>query len=136
MGIFVNLIGLCIGWVLAIAAAGHIMKCLAEYRQNKNSTMLVHIALCAAAMIVYIALLRLYSAQAMFFAMGGIGGGILMVADPFEMTEKQAKEIGEKAAREKAIKDQQDEQKRRDSFEQRENARIYHEEKAKLKRKK
>ena len=135
MQIFIDLAVLCVCWIVSIMAAGKIVNALQEYKEEKVFAKLVPALLCVLGLAVCLVLASLVSTRTMLFGLGGIVAGIILVVDPFGRTEERAQEIGKHAAREKAIKDQQEEQKRRDDMELKENARIYREEKAKLKKK-
>ena len=127
MSVFFFFFLLAVGWLAGTFAFGWALCSFNAYKENKDITSLIVAILIVAVVIAADALAFSISTLSGVFLLIGLFIALFMVADPFEMTAKHAHEIGEKAAREAAIKEQMEEQRKRDQEEMKENARIYRE---------
>ena len=91
---------------------------------DKNYTMtLVSLVLTAAlAAAVYFFFYRQFIAVLL-----GVAAALFIVVDPFGLTAEKASEIGREYRREKALKEQKEDQEREDAIRRRENERFYRE---------
>ncbi len=127
MGIFVNILLLAVGWFAGTFAFGWLLSNYQAYKETKNTSSLIIAILILVIAGASIALAFSISTMSGVFLLIGELVAFFMVIDLFEMTAEKAHDIGVKAAREAALKEQMEEQKKREKEEMAENARIYRE---------
>ena len=117
--VFINILLFVLGWV----AGTYILS----YMVTKFAAKLTAAGIYLVAGAAVAGLLALWNALAGLFLGGGLLVALFLVANPFDLTQEKADEIGKKAAREQAIKEQMEEQQREKEKEMKENERIYKE---------
>ncbi len=127
MGIFVNILLLAVGWLAGTFAFGWLLSNYQAYKETKNTTSLIIAVLILVIAAGAVALAFSISTMSGIFLLIGELIAFFMVIDPFALTAEKAHDIGAKAARDAALKEQMEEQKKRDKEEMAENARIYRE---------
>ncbi len=137
MQVFINIFFMAASWAAGIFVFTIASEKIRNYRNNHSSGDLLYAIGLFAALIVSVVLVAvLNNAQGAACMLGGYVVSFINVIDPIKLTQAKADEIGAKAAREAALKEEKEEAKREAERIKAENARIYNEEKKKASLKK
>jgi hypothetical protein len=137
MQVFINIFFMAASWAAGIFVFTIASEKIRNYRNNHSSGDLLYAIGLFAALIVSVVLVAvLNNTQGAACMLGGYVVSFINVIDPIKLTQAKADEIGAKAAREAALKEEKEEAKREAERIKAENARIYNEEKKKASLKK
>ncbi len=114
---FLNILLFAAGWIGGSFLLGYMLTKI----PSKMTATIVY----AVIALVIAAVFFLLNTYTPLFVGGGFLVAMFQLANPFELTQEKADEIGKKAAREEAIKKQKEEQKMEEEKRMKENERIY-----------
>ncbi len=127
MYIFVNILLLTAGWLGGTFLFGYALSNYNAYKETKDTGKLIIAVLIVAIAAAAAAFGFSVDLRSGIFLLIGILVSFFTVVEPSALPADMAHETGVQAAREAALKEQLEEQKKREKDEMAENARIYHE---------